>query len=366
MLSSAGTKTVYAWKAKTVFKELMRAIDETTPGYPTIQSYLLDAFDNILLTSGDALRGLGGGLKTSFNDFFKFCDVVFGGVGFKVDDTEKAILESIYNFYPDSQIVSLGEVSNLSIKPYQQFFASSVDIGYKDVNIDNGSLNGKFAFNTVQNYTLPITKVEKKEDLLCPYIADPVSITLTAINRENKTTTDSSQDNDIFILVCKSTGTGTAILERDNDYVNAPTGYMTQEGIFNTLISPKRLMLYRTRMFASMLFQLTDKNIKFTSTNKNKELISRRVGETANIVEKDNIDESLFLPPLFRPELIECEAPITKQTIAALSTVDGYLAFTYKGVALKGYIYDIGYEADRINKFKLTLISHKDNDYSNL
>lgn len=153
---------------------------------------------SIYLSSGDAIRGLTGAkIKTNLKDLFlsynrNLC------LGLSVED-KKVIIEKREYFYDKTKLIyDLGEVKNVEIKPTTDLFFNKIKIGY--TNQDYDDLNGKKEFNTTYEFKSPLSKSTKEMDLTAPYRADMFGITFTQINLEGKQTTDSSSDNDVFML----------------------------------------------------------------------------------------------------------------------------------------------------------------------
>lgn len=159
-----------------------------------------------LLASGDSVRGLSGsGIKTSLSAFFKAFHI-YEGAAISIDKgimsldlrDDLFILDSI------TPAVELGEVKDFKLTPATDLLFSSIKVGHAEQNIDN--VNGKYDFNGFHIYTTPIKSVSRQLDLQSPYKAGPYEIEITRINLEGKTTTDNSNDNDVFVLDCVTSG----------------------------------------------------------------------------------------------------------------------------------------------------------------
>lgn len=160
---------------------------------------------NLMVTSGDALRSLPNPvIKSSFSDWHKSIDAV-KCVALDIVDN-KPQLHSRYTKYDrTSTIASLGECSNWSLEPADEYIYDVAQIGYlpkaADSNID---VNGRYSFNNT--YTWRINRTRRKAvtyDAVSKYYADPYDITLIRVNLEDKTTTSGSTDNSNFFLDCE-------------------------------------------------------------------------------------------------------------------------------------------------------------------
>lgn len=187
--------TIKAFRIWDVFRKLVGKI---TGDEANAESAILQA-STLVLTSGDAIRGIeGSAITTSFNDLCKAADVyLFTGVQIKT----KVQLEGRDTYFvPDSTdpAIELGTVKDLAITPAVDLMYSSIKIGHAEQDIED--VNGKYDFNGYHIYTTPIQMVSEELDLQSPYKAGPYEIEITRINLEGKTTTDNNNDNDVFVL----------------------------------------------------------------------------------------------------------------------------------------------------------------------
>lgn len=149
------------------------------------------------LTSGDAIRGLpNSGIKTSFNDFFKAFDIyLFAGM-----DIKRTIeIETRDKYYDETDPILLGQVRDFKCTPATDRIFSSIVIGHAEQDIDD--VNGKYDFNGQHTYITPVKSGGgKKLEMISPYKAGPFEIEVIRINLEGKTSTDATQDNQVFVL----------------------------------------------------------------------------------------------------------------------------------------------------------------------
>lgn len=185
---------VKAFTPALMFRKLIKAI--TGKEGNTI-STLLDQYSHYKLTSGDGLRALNGAkVKMSLDSFLEFCNVVlFAGMGIEKD---KVVIEAKEYFISAANPVNLGPAKDLVITEATDLLFNTIRVGYSPVQTDD--VNGKYSFNNTLSFKTAITKVTKELTLICPFISDPFVIELTRINLEGKTTTDSTKDNQVFIL----------------------------------------------------------------------------------------------------------------------------------------------------------------------
>jgi hypothetical protein len=177
---------------------LFQKLVEKITGNPAdASSSLLTSFANLLITCGDAVRGIDGAkIKTSLSQFFEFCRCQFvAGIGVEND---LIVIEELSHFLGVSSPVDLGNSKDLKWKFTKDLNFNTIKIGY--VAKDTDDVNGKYAFNNSHLYTVPVKKVVRELTVICPYPSDPYYIELNRINLDGKTTTDDSADNDVMIL----------------------------------------------------------------------------------------------------------------------------------------------------------------------
>jgi hypothetical protein len=185
---------IKAYKLLDLFKKL---IEKITGNAADAESILLQLNAHIVLTCGDAIRGIEGAkIKTTLNEFFDFCDMVcFGGMSI---DSGKIKIERRSRYYDYSNPIPLGAVKNCDITLANDIMGNKVKIGWPDPDIQD--VNGKSAFNGTHNYSSVVTRIVKEISIECNYGADPYEIEIIRINLEGKNTTDNSSDNKNFGL----------------------------------------------------------------------------------------------------------------------------------------------------------------------
>lgn len=168
----------------------------------TLSSPLLEPDFNLLVTSGDAIRGLDNAvIKSSFSDYNKSVDAV-KCTTISVENNNPVLSSRYDKYLKDSQIADLGECSNWTLEPAEQYIYDSVEVGYPaktaDSNID---VNGKYSFNNTFNWSIDITR--RKVNVYSAksaYYADPYDIELIRVNLDQKTTTTAGTDNSNFFI----------------------------------------------------------------------------------------------------------------------------------------------------------------------
>ena len=363
-----------------LFNLITRLSDNATNKTNSVQSALLNS-PNLKLkdwrpywtmaTCGDSLRGLGGinvvtgryevpAIKTNLNESL---EAVFALVAAGVAiENEKLVIEQIgYFFDKNTEIIDLGEVTDLRVSIAQEYYASTLRIGYENQTYDG--LNGKDEFNTSQTYKLPITRATETTNLVSPYRADCYGMEIYRANLSQKKTTDSSSDNDTF-MVCVSETTrtdGSYPLNRpQNNTGGMASGLIFPDSVYNLEITPKRNLLRNATWLKMMTYLQSGKKITFQVTDKNPN-VSSNLGSGV-VVENADVDvDSLDALP-FLPVYLQVSAVCKPLNEILSSNPKGYFAFTYKGNRFKGFLDSAGVRPARYDAYEFQFLAHPDMD----
>lgn len=358
-------KTTYI-KALPLLYVYKKLIEKVTGGRYQADSTLLDDNFNIPITCGDAIRGIAGAIiKTSLSKLFQAVNSgaiwtagmgVIGGV-IRIEKKDRWV------DYSDP--IDLGEVTNLSVKPAEDYIFNQLNIGYEPQDYDD--VNGRQEFNNTSRYTGPETEVTKSLDLISPYRADSYGIEFTRINLEGKTTTDSSSDNDVSFIHVNATPINDPIegivytLNRD---LNAfATGLIEPESVFNIYLSPSRCADRSGSFIHSCFYKMDGEFLTWQTTDKNADLA------TTNpvVIEKSNKHIGSLAPALFTSNILEFEAP-SPVNLLELHAASPGRAFKcrYLGIPLKGIAVKIGIRLGDYEVQTIQLLSAPDNDLEQL
>lgn len=328
-------------KALKPLRLFQKLVDKMTEGRFTATSDLLDSMDDILITSGSAIRNHEGSdptvtgsiIKTSVSDFFKAMRIKGAGLG--IENNVLRIEKTSY-FFGSGVSMDLGEVNDLEIVVAEDLVFNTVKVGYANQTYDQ--VNGKDEFNVTQNYTTPHTRIVKELDLTSPFRADAYGIELMRLNLDGKDTTDNSADNDTFFL---NVVAGTPYYELNRPTYSAISGLLHPAGMFNIELSPKTNLLNNGDFIHSVLdFQNTG-FVKFQSGEKNSELSRTKLGIT--ITEKADIQIADLPKKLFRPYYLSFKVP-TDFNFLQLINSNPYdkISFSYNRNKYYGYLFDGG------------------------
>jgi hypothetical protein len=317
-------------KALRPLKLIQSIIQELTEGQYTLASDTLEAYKDIVVTSGDAIRGIEGSkIKTTEYNFFQCYNTVIG-IGLGMVGPQLRLEEKGY-WVDYSDPIDLGEVKNLKVSPATEYIYNSIKIGYAAQDYED--VNGRQEFNNTHEYSAPVTRITKTLELISPYRADCYGIEFTRINLEGKTTTDDKADNDVFILHIKDTPIiedGQTVYELDRTLNAGATGLIETETVFNIYLSPKHCFFRNSNYLHSLFYKQEGQYIKFQTTEKNDDLVS-------DVTENANVMVGSLNPALFGPNLLDAEAkmPVNVQTVLDLNPLKAFKG-TWLGVPFTG------------------------------
>lgn len=188
----------YVIKGFTVYDLARKLVERITGSANNFSSTFLQSV-NIVLTSGDGVRGVdGAGVKTTWGKLFNFIDCM-KMAEMTITDTSIIIDQRQAAFNTSATVVNLGQAKNLTVSTALELMATSIKVGHAEQQVDD--VNGKYDFNGYDTFGLPIESIEGVElNLQHDYKASPYEIELTRANYQDKTTTDKSTDNNIFAL----------------------------------------------------------------------------------------------------------------------------------------------------------------------
>lgn len=351
-------------KPSTLFKRICGKVIESES---LCASDLLALNDNLVITSGDALRGIAGAkIKTSLKDFFQsFNCWLNAGMGI---ENGKLRIESKERYFPSSgPVFHLGKAKNLKVSFSSDLYCNLIKAGYQEQKYDENF--GRYEFNNTFQFSTPITKIVKELNLIAPYRADPTGIEVTRINYDGKETTDGKGDNDVFVL---NVDLGNS--NEDGSYNLKRIAYDTLEGIpdeskstiFNIeQLTPKRIVKKHGSWIRPLLKGMEDKYLVFQTTEKNRDL---RTIKGSEVIDEDlneligNLNLPLFIDRYFE---FDCQSPAG--IVDALETNPNQLfLFEWDGQIFYGFLIKAGIAPDSNKEQTFKLLSTTQNDISKL
>ncbi|HUR65468.1 MAG TPA: hypothetical protein VMZ03_03890 [Chitinophagaceae bacterium] len=311
-------------------------------GYGFGSTHLSDKWANLLLTSGDAIRGFTNPkIRISWRDF---CDSynVPANVCELIRNNTLRIEKKSDAFQPTIQ-QDLGEVK-VRIKTAKEYLVSKVSIGYP--NTDTEDVNGRDEFNTTHLYTSSVTSNSNTLDLVSKVSASMYEQEILRINLDGKTTTDDSSDKKNFFALVEVTPTGgtgdePAVYHKLlRETYTSITGLISPDTAYNIPLSPKRCLLAHGNYLRSVFFQMEGTDLVFQHNDKNEELKTVKDGIT--IEEKANVTIGNLDAPLFIPKYLDFECPMAENIIATMDQgPDGTFKATSDGEPIYGFPFEV-------------------------
>jgi hypothetical protein len=304
----------YTYVHPASYIKAMRPLDLFTAvaakmGITSVSSALLKKYENVVVTSGDALRGFTTAVvKTSMQDFYAAYNTALS-IAMGIIN-QQLVLEGKADFVDYANPIVMGECKNLKVSPALDYVFSTIKIGYPSQRYDEPNVNGREEFNTTHVYTTGVTRISKELNLVSPYRADCYGAEFIRINTEGKTTTDTIGDNDVFLLHIKSApATGHDVIftyyELDRALNPFATGLLQASSVFNLWLSPKQCLLRNGRFVRSCFYSMDNLQLRFQTTEKNASVVINKPG--AVVAEKGNILISSLGDRLFTPNLLTFE-----------------------------------------------------------
>lgn len=344
---------------------------DNSPLYSTIlgrtdselQTYASDGDLSLIgLSSGYMLRGFSTeekGLSFSFMDLFKSLSAI-SPLGLWYDNAnERFDIESIENYYDTSEILDIGEVSDLVIEAGTEYFFNSIVGGYSS-DLDYDDVGGMQNFNCSTEWTNSIKRVINQLDISSPFRADDYGIELARQKPSDEFYGDDmDSDEDIFMVYGVRDGADFESVQGYDDFDVIDNIYSDSSRL-NVDLSPARNLLRNKSLVAVGAYKNLG-DVKFSTSTFRLDLGTQKSGEPSVLYEKDNITASTLDEPLFYPELYIFNAPVTREIFTQLlADPHGYVTFTHKGEEYKGHIIEVSTEPFR-RSGNWTLIKHNTN-----
>lgn len=353
-------------KGLRLYTLMSRLLDKIAGTSVTLQSNLLQNTKNIVVLSGDSIRKIAGAkIKTSFTNAYKSIRVpVPCGFGIdKIDGIDTAIIEEPEFFFKSDVIYDLGEVVDFKKGNADEWMANVVNVGYPNQTYDE--VNGRDEFNVEQTYTTSITRIVKEYDLVSKWRGDCFGQEFLRINLENKTTTDSSSDNDTFFVDIDHLNP-----RDDGSYpvyrgpYDALTGVISPSTVYNVRLSPKTCLHKHGAWLRSMFFHNEASKFVFGTGDKNSEMHYKLNGKS--FTEKSDVVVGDFEPgPIWLPYTFNFTTQIPSHLPTLMNGNSKYGKFKLKdkhGNVWYGYALDVSHVPADDEKQTWKLLASADND----
>lgn len=275
--------------------------------------------ESVLLLAAESIRNIANPkVHTSFSKFAEWMSTVFGYV-YNIED-DKVIFAHRNYFYDLSQEKELEYVNEFNISLENKIIYSGIEIGYEKNDYDE--INGRDEFNVTNSYKTDVNSTDSILKLISPYRADSYGIEFLAEKRDEDTKDNESDNNLFFVGVHPSSSIGDIIIgQYDISYVSNVTGVLFPNSVFNTMFSPRNMLLNNKRYIGACT-----KNLTFTASEGNADLAVNGVSE------KDTVT---IEAPLFRVEKISVDTPGLSPFPLGYK---GLIRFEYNGITYKGFI----------------------------
>lgn len=361
-----------------VFNEMVGDISPTTMA---VSSLLQTTHATKVITCGDALRGLlKSVLKTNISQFYKAMDCMFNTSMKYTKSTDRVyIVPKAEAFIEATQILDLGEISNLVNYPLTAEMFAKLKIGYPKVQIDD--VNGKDEFNIEHIYQSPLVRVTNEKDLTSEYHASMYEIETARANLTGKTLADKDSDNSVYWLDIEATPAGVipaGLPGAGEDYYNLQrSGYTITQGLvspstaFNLYLSPKLRVRAHGNYINSVLHPQFDLSADLTFRTASKtpdDQITLEWDISGSPVLEQHTEELTDLDPaIFYPIVFEFDSLIPQNILAVLDGGPyGKVRFEYNGLEFFGFLLAMQDEPATKPKQSYKLLCSTSTDLNNL
>lgn len=331
----SGTSKYKATPAKVtmVHEALSRVVESITNGEATVQSDYYGRVDsdiNPSLTDGcGSLRGIITGLNlrnglltdgslpttyTSLKDILNNLSAIDCiGFGLKGD---KFIVEPYKYFYNQDVIMSCKNVSNVKreidlSKSYQLF-----NNGYKKWEAEE--YNGIDGFHGKRQYRTSLKMANTKIEKECSFVADGYAIEATRRRQLETDSKDWRYDNDNFIVCLKRDEGNDLVVDTG---VSDPNGTVIEsESVYNASISPARnamrwysWVMQGVKLDDKLIFAGGEGYLKADLKTLSDCSVEANVLSESQTIKKSAFEDQDVPIPIFRPETVSFEYPITRE-----------------------------------------------------
>ncbi|PXV61186.1 hypothetical protein CLV62_12519 [Dysgonomonas alginatilytica] len=314
-----------------VHESLSRIVESITNGEITVKSDYYSRIDSDvnpseidgcgsmrgILTGLNLRNGLltDGSLPVTYISLKDYLDALISidCIGYGVQGN-KLIVEPYKHFYNNDVIMTCVNVSNVERKvdlsrSYQLF-----NNGYKKWEAEE--YNGIDGFHGKRQYRTSLKMIDTKLEKECSFVADGYAIEATRRRQIESDTKDWRYDNDVFIVSLERDIGNTIIVE--TGAIDPDGTVIDPDSIYNVSISPARNAM---RWYSWIMQGVKDEALIFAGGEgyvRAKLLINTICSiETSVIKESQDIlpsdfKESELYTPIFKPELISFQHPITR------------------------------------------------------
>ncbi|HSW96894.1 MAG TPA: hypothetical protein VLF89_03635 [Candidatus Saccharimonadales bacterium] len=355
----------------TLFQKLF---EKASGGLFQVKSDWLSAKKDIIITSGDALRGIlteyeldgitikkqGAVIKTNISDFFKSMNHWGAMLGIEKD---KLVIELFSHAFNTTIILNINEIVDWGIAVAEDIFFNTIRTGGPEVDYED--VNGKYEFNQGQTWSTPITKIVRELDLTTPYRRDPYGMEFIRKEFIGRTTTDGKSDNDTFMVNIETTEQPANDIYLEPYYKLYRPVYDLIEGIpitnaYNTELTPVHTILNNGSFIRSVLDKFDAQYLTLNTKDKNADL--RTILAGVEVSQKNPIQIGSLAPRYFIPYYI---SGVTQGSISLLETIDnnpyGKIQLIINGKTFFSFLMDGGVKPADNDKQTWKMLSSAEN-----
>jgi hypothetical protein len=348
-----------------VFQALLNKMNQNVP--VSIQSFLLQEWEQLTITSGQAIRRQDNPvLILSFRDFFTSINAVLN-VGFGIVQGKAVLEKKSFWFQSTLKAADVGENKEFNLELYEPYIYNSIKVGYPDPKFST-IIDNNDEVNSTQVWSDPIIRVQKELDLVSIIRADCYGIEDTRITPLGSSNTNN--DNDAFFIKIKAdpesiSGDPYYRPERSEGYVSL-SGVLAAETFYNWDISPKRNLLRHGDFLRSMLYNYDQFFINFESALKNSKMSV--VGlDGVRVTENVSISIGTLPDRIFIPYLLTIVTKLPKNAMALVDNYPtGYVRSTFNDSTQDGFMIDFSVDVSKNRQRELKLLLTPFNQLGNL
>lgn len=309
-------------------------------------------------------------IEMSFDDFLNTSNAIHN-TGFNVEiinDVECLVHEDLKYFFQDATaIILLNEINNVIEEPAELLYHSSLLFGYKKPEGDNlyEEAQGLNEYNARTGYSNNLTSTDKTYKKISSARADSIAKELARRKLQiNFPEEDTRYDKGLHLLdLIKRFGTIFEERVWQDDFEEAPTGIFSPDTATNLRITPLRNRERHEWFFSSILQKHPEEFLRFSNSDGNSDLSTKKVGEAAKS-ERGDTKNSDLQRALFESKFISFEHEITfdiDQQLFGKTEINGRLIpncyfkvqYKYRGQLNFGYLFEVIEQEKQIGKWRL-------------
>ena len=234
--------------------------------------------------------------------------------------------------YQNIQILNLGDVSELSVKPYDKGYYKELITGYPKQTFEK--FQGVNDVNLSSSHYIDMP-VKSKKNIQSPYKTSSIAIELLRRSPFSfDASKDTKDDNSLFVIELDSSR---ITVQGASDL----SGFLGISQYYNWTITPRENIIRHGQFIQQGLFKHPTQDIDKVSYQK--ETNAYYLNQNGDIVgEFDNIKTTELSTLKVYPEIYVFKSSWNITIITQLnSNPHGYITFVYKGVTFKGFVLEV-------------------------